>query len=128
MKISKCSKMQFVPASHEDPKNPGSLKKVLFTKNDLAYGQMQMLNWSLLPVGRAFRRHFHQDMQEVFVMIKGTVEIKLDQESTLLSAGDAILIPIGAEHEMRNIGDIDAEYIALGIATGTQGKTIVTQN
>ncbi|NMB56994.1 hypothetical protein GYA19_03600 [Candidatus Beckwithbacteria bacterium] len=33
MKIIRASDIQFVPASHEDPKNPGVLKKIMLTYN-----------------------------------------------------------------------------------------------
>ena len=35
MQIVRGSEIEFVPASHEDPQNPGVLKRVLATKNDL---------------------------------------------------------------------------------------------
>ena len=61
----------FVPASHEDPKNPGVLKRVIATQHEFQAGQVQMLNWAQLPVGSSFQPHFHEGMQEVFVLLRG---------------------------------------------------------
>ena len=36
----------FVAASHEDPRNPGVLKRVIATKDDFQAGHVQMLNWA----------------------------------------------------------------------------------
>jgi mannose-1-phosphate guanylyltransferase len=116
--------MQFVPASHEDPNNPGSLKKVLLHRADVIDGRVQMINWALLPVGKSFEAHYHQDMQEIFIIIEGKVEIMIDQENAELKAGDAVVIPIKSVHKMKNISDTDVVYIAMGISAEGKGKTI----
>lgn len=118
MKIIRSSQMQYVPAGHEDPKNPGVLKKVLFTKSELQAGQPQMINWAKLPVGKSFQAHTHTDMQEVFIILSGQAEIEINQEKSSLFKGDAVLIPIGQMHCMRNTGSVDVEYITLGVVAG----------
>ena len=51
MKIVRGNSLEFIPASHEDSQNPGVLKKVLATRNDLIAGRVQMvLIESHLPV------------------------------------------------------------------------------
>ena len=92
MQVVRGSEIELVPASHEDPKNPGVLKRVLATKSDLIRGQVQMVNWSLLPKDSGFQSHYHQDMQEVFIMLGGPVEMRVGDETLQLQAGDAILI------------------------------------
>lgn len=124
MKIIQGNKIDFIPASHEDPKNPGVLKKVLAKRDDLIDGRIQMINWAHLPVGKAFEPHYHEDMEEVFVILAGQVEITINHESETLTKGDAVIIPIKAVHTMKNTGDQPAEYLALGIALEQGGKTI----
>lgn len=124
MKIIRSDELEFVPASHEDPKSPGSLKKVLVKKDDIRQGRLQMVNWSLLPEGKSFRTHYHEDMDEVFVIMKGKAIISSGSESYTLNPGDAVIIPAGQTHEMKSIG-ADVEYIAMGVASGTGGKTVV---
>ncbi len=127
MNIIRSSNLQFVPASHEDAKNPGSFKKVLFGKDDLLDGRIAMVNWAKLPRRKSFRAHFHEDMEEVFIIMSGKVEITVEQESATLEKGDAIVIPIHAVHTMKAVGEEDTEYIAMGISLGKGGKTVVTQ-
>lgn len=124
MKIIRALAMDFIPASHEDPANPGSLKKVLVRKDDLVPGRLQMVNWSLLPAGKSFRNHYHEDMAEVFVIMKGKASIMIDGETAVIGPGDAVVIPARAPHGMKSTG-ADVEYIALGVASGTGGKTVV---
>lgn len=132
MLIIRSNELKFVPASHEDPNFPGSLKKVLLTKDLLTAGRVQMINWSLLPAGKSFRSHFHEDMEEVFIIITGNAKIEvkkdnLEKEADLLYPGDAVLIPAMSVHKMWALGEQDLEYIALGISAGVGGKTVLVQ-
>ena len=116
--------MEFTPASHEDPHNPGCLKKILYKKDDFQPGQLQMINWSILPVGKAFANHYHEDLEEIFIIMTGVAEVTVNGETAELCAGDAVLIPVGAPHIMKNIGSEDVFYIAQGISGGKGGKTV----
>lgn len=124
MRIIRSNELQFIPASHEDPNNPGVLKKVLFVLGDFTGRQIQMINWAKLPVSKSFQAHYHEDMEEVFVMICGNVEMNCGDISFNLSAGDGVLIPAQEIHSMHNIGEIDAEYFVVGVSHGTGGKTV----
>lgn len=124
MKIIRSTDLEFIPASHEDPNNPGVLKKVLARRADLAEGNIQMINWALLPVGKSFEPHYHEDMEEVFIILSGEVETTIDGESDKLYKGDLVIIPAQAVHQMKNLGRNEAEYVAMGISNTGTGKTI----
>lgn len=125
MKVIKGTSLQFIPASHEDQKEPGAWKKILFTRADLSDGSVQMINWAKLPAGKAFRAHYHEDMEEVFIIINGKVSITINKETETLKAGDAVQIPIKATHHMSNTSNEDVNYIVIGITKEGKGKTIV---
>lgn len=125
MKIIRGQQLAFVPASHEDPRDPGCLKRVLAGQDDLIAGQVQMVNWSQLPVGRSFQSHYHEDMQEFFVLFDGLVRMLVNEQRIELAAGDAILIDPGEVHAMTNIGDRAANYLVFGISRQQGGRTIV---
>ncbi len=126
MKVIKFSDKKYLPASHEDLNNPGVFKKVLLTFKDLSKGRIQMVNWAKLPPGRSFRPHYHQDMQEIFIILSGIVKLTIDNESVMLHKRDTVIINVGAVHKMTNTGRIAAEYLAIGITEKGNGKTIVT--
>ena len=71
MRVIRPDEIPFVPASHENPKTPGVLKRVLATKDDVFQGHVQMINWARLPVGCASRLHYHENMEETFIMVAG---------------------------------------------------------
>ena len=125
MQIIRGEQIDFVPASHEDPADPGVLKRVLAKKDHFIRGQIQMLNWSRLPVGKSFQRHYHEDMQEVFVILNGQVEMTVTDMTCELGKGDAILVEPREIHEMKNICDEAVEYIVFGVSTEKGGQTVV---
>lgn len=124
MKIIKFADLSFIPASHEDPANPGALKKVLLKRDDLPEGRIQMINWARIPKGRSFAPHYHESMIEVFIIISGKVKVKIDSEEEILEKGDLCLAFEGQTHTMENLGEEDVDYFAFGLATAEGGKTV----
>ncbi len=125
MRIVRSSEIDYVPASHEDPNQPGVLKRVLATKEQMLDGRPQMINWARLPVGSSFRLHYHEDMEESFIIVTGTVEMRVNGEPYQLNAGDMLVVSPGERHDMENTSDNDVEYIVIGVSLGKGGKTIV---
>jgi len=125
MKIARSAELSSIPASHEDVESPGVLKKVLFQRADFADGRIQMINWSFLPRGKSFRSHYHEDMQEIFILVQGEARMTVDNETVDLHKGDAVLVPIGSIHIMENVGEDDIEYIVVGVSKTGRGKTVV---
>jgi mannose-6-phosphate isomerase-like protein (cupin superfamily) len=127
MQIIRGSDLPFIPASHEKPERPGVLKKVLGTRTDFVHGQVQMLNWSLCPQGSSFRRHYHEDMQEVFVILNGEVAMEVEGQMVALKAGDAVFVSPREVHKMTNTCAEDVAYLVFGVSTGQHGKTVVVE-
>lgn len=127
MIVVKLKDLEYLPASHEDPQNPGVWKKILFKKDNLKKGRIQMINWTKLPAGSSFKKHHHEDMDEIFIILNGKVIIKVDDKEAELETGDAVLTAMKQTHKMINICNEDVMYIALGIARGQKGKTIITE-
>lgn len=124
MKIVRFNDLDFIPASHEDPKDPGALKKILLKKDGLPKGRIQMVNWARIPKGKTFKPHYHQKMVEVFIIISGKVKAKIGTDEAILEKGDTVLAMEKEVHSFENISDIDADYFAMGIATSEGGKSV----
>ena len=125
MKTIYAADRSFVPASHENPQSPGAWKKVLLQRADLQSGVVQMINWSRLPPGKSFAPHYHEDMQEVFIVLEGEARITVGSQEAVLRRGDAVVIDAREIHEMCNLGQTEMEYLAMGISSGQGGRTIV---
>ena len=127
MRVIPSASLSFVPAGHENPLSPGVLKKVLLNKADLQPGRIQMVNWASLGVGNRFARHYHEDMQEIFILVQGEAEITVGTETAILRRGDAVVIDPREVHQMRHSAAEVVEYLAIGISSETGGKTVVLE-
>ncbi len=125
MKIARSSTLEFIPASHEDPNDPGVFKKVLFDKFAITPGQVQMVNWAKMPKGKSFQLHYHEDMDEVFIIVEGEASMTIDGQTEILNRGDAVVVPAGGKHLMSNHSEGAVEYIVFGVSREKGGKTIV---
>ncbi|MBI2334506.1 cupin domain-containing protein [Candidatus Daviesbacteria bacterium] len=124
MKIVHFKNLNFIPASHEDPKDPGALKKVLLKRDDLPAGRVQMINWARLPKSKTFTPHYHEQMMEVFIIMNGKVKAKIGQDEAILEKGDLVIAKEGEIHTFENLSDEDIDYLAMGVVTGEGGKTV----
>ena len=127
MKIIRASDKSFIPASHENPLAPGVWKKVLFARSELPPGNVQMVNWARLPVGNSFSAHYHEDMQEIFIIVEGTCEMVVAGQAVVLDRGDTIAIDPREVHRMTNRGSRDVEYVVVGITGDQGGKTVLVE-
>ena len=125
MKIIRGKDKSLIPASHENPLAPGVWKKVVFQRDELQPGTVQMINWSWLPAGSSFAAHYHEDMQEIFIIVAGEAEMVVAGQTVVLGRGDTIAIDPREVHLMTNHGSEDVEYVVVGITGNQGGKTVV---
>ena len=100
-------------------------KKVLFQRDELQPGTVQMINWARLPAGNSFAAHYHEDMQEIFIIVAGEAEMVVGGQTVVLGRGDTIAIDAREIHLMANRGNEDVEYVVVGITANRGGKTVV---
>lgn len=125
MRVVRFNGLDFIPASHEDPKDPGALKKILLQRDDIPPVRIQMINWAKIPIGKSFAPHYHEKMIEVFIIMTGKVKVKIDKEEAILEKGDMVIASEGQVHTFENISNEDVNYLAMGVVTSEGGKTIV---
>ena len=58
----------------------------------------------ILPPGAAVGKHFHRETEEVYYILSGTGEMTVGEETAPVSAGDAVYIPVGNIHTLKNTG------------------------
>jgi mannose-6-phosphate isomerase-like protein (cupin superfamily) len=61
--------------------------------------------------GESVPAHTHADEDQVYYVASGTGFVVLDGERTDVSAGSAVLIPLGTEHEITNTGSTPLDYV-----------------
>ncbi|MBJ7456078.1 MAG: cupin domain-containing protein, partial [Thermoleophilia bacterium] len=58
-----------------------------------------------IEAGEATVRHHHRVSEEIYYLVEGTGTMELDGETTTVTAGDAVLIPPGAWHQITASAD-----------------------
>ncbi len=90
------------------------------------WGKMEWLsgseigNASSISVARMFvlpgaqsESHRHSNCEEAIVVVKGEVEVQRDAQSSRHSSGECVVVPAGAAHRLRNIGETEAEVMLM---------------
>jgi len=105
------------PATHEDPDDPGVLKKVIVQKEEVdKNSKLMMVNLCKVPVGKTHKAHSHKTMEEIFYFTKGGGEIRIEEEIEPVGPGDRVIVPATHVHQIKNTGNEELEYIGLGVA------------
>ena len=65
----------------------------------------------IIESGQAPSYQYHFNRSEVWVVVKGTGELKLDDVVTPVSKGDVLQIPVKAKHQIKNTSDSDLVFI-----------------
>ena len=67
--------------------------------------EKQSLAEAALPPGGATQRHYHKESEELYFIQEGSGRMEIDGEERAVGAGDAILIPANAWHQIEASAD-----------------------
>jgi mannose-6-phosphate isomerase-like protein (cupin superfamily) len=65
----------------------------------------------VIKPGQAPSYQYHFKREEVWVVVQGSGELKLDEEITEVSTGQIIHVPLEAKHQIKNNGENDLVFI-----------------
>jgi mannose-6-phosphate isomerase-like protein (cupin superfamily) len=71
------------------------------TIRELHHTDQQSLAEATLETGQSTERHYHAKSEEIYFVLEGRGDMEVDGERCAIGAGDAVLIPPGAWHEVR---------------------------
>jgi len=57
-----------------------------------------------LPPGCSVKPHYHRDLEEIYYVVSGNGIMTVGEKSREVSAGDAVYIPKGHRHSLKNTG------------------------
>lgn len=84
-------------------KDGSEIRELLAHRNSCI--RNQSLAEARLPVGATTTPHHHPKTEEIYYILQGQGRMHIDAEATLVGPGDAIAIPPGTTHKIKNIGD-----------------------
>lgn len=73
--------------------------------------RLQSLAEARLPAGAATVPHHHAVTEEIYYILAGTADMTLGDETRPVGPGDAIAIPPGARHTIRNTGACELVFL-----------------
>jgi len=71
-------------------------------------------NDNLVQPDIAIEPHQHEDIEEVYYVLQGRGEMKIEDEEKSVSEGDAIYLPPGKIHTLRNTGTYPLRFVCMG--------------
>jgi uncharacterized cupin superfamily protein len=81
------------------------------------------VNAIVLPPGYESRRHYHERQEELYVVLRGMIEMRLGDETRLLGPGGLARVDPGTVRSLRNASDTeDATYLCVGGEGGYVGR------
>jgi mannose-6-phosphate isomerase-like protein (cupin superfamily) len=78
----------------------------------------------VVPPGKSSRRHYHPEAEESYYVMQGRGLIQIDNEESILSPGDAVLIPAQSAHKVFNRGDEDLVLIVVCVPAWEPSNTV----
>jgi quercetin dioxygenase-like cupin family protein len=77
-----------------------------------SHTEIGLIMWNLLP-GQANDYHVHPGSEHVQIVIEGELEYTIgDEPPVTIKVGDAVMVPAGIPHGVRNVSDKRASYFA----------------
>ncbi len=136
--ISRFSVSEKVLGCNFDSSNPEDVKKIVnklkemdrdeykvqkrvyrpwgFFQN-LELGDRFQVKRIMVKVGSVLSLQKHHHRSEHWIIVKGTGQVTLGQETFLLTEGQSTYIPLGEVHRIGNPGNIDLEFIEVQIGS-----------
>ena len=88
----------------------GSTIRELLAHRNSSIRQQSLAEARLAP-GLATTPHHHKVTEEIYYLLSGSAEMTLEGESRPVGPGDAIAIPPGARHTIRNTGPEELVFL-----------------
>jgi mannose-6-phosphate isomerase-like protein (cupin superfamily) len=84
-------------------KDGSEIRELLADRNSCI--RRQSLAEARLPVGGQTTPHYHPQTEEIYYILTGTAVMKIGSDVRRVGPGDAIAIPPGQTHTIRNDGE-----------------------
>jgi mannose-6-phosphate isomerase-like protein (cupin superfamily) len=97
--------MEVVNRNRSEPfitKDGSEIRPILDRTNSTAANQS--LAEATLPPGAETEEHYHLRTEEIYYVLRGRGLMTLGHEAREVGPGDAVLIPPGSRHKIRNLG------------------------
>ena len=92
-------------------KDGSEIRELLAHRNSSI--RKQSLAEARLGPGMATAAHLHPETEEIYYLLSGSGEMRIESETRQVGAGDAIAIPPGQTHTIRNTGSVELKFLCM---------------
>lgn len=78
-------------------KDGSRIREIMAPANSLV--DRQSLAEAVVPVGQCTQEHLHKTSEEIYYILEGTGEMRVNGDQFRVSAGDAVALPPGTIHK-----------------------------
>jgi len=91
-------------------------------------GEKDNLAWSLAVADiKQIVPHFHRHTLETYTVVAGILEVTINNENSVLRAGDVVTIPINAIHTARSLSEGPARILVSCLPAWTEEDHIIAE-
>lgn len=76
-------------------------------------GDWEAIEWASVPVGGVSGEHRHTRTEEIYFILSGTAEVRLDGEPHVLGPGGLVLTCVGSTHALHNVGTGPVDWLVI---------------
>jgi len=102
-------------------KDSSIIREILAPQNSDT--ERQSLAEATLQPGAQTEAHSHPNTEELYYLLQGEALMAVEQEQRRVGAGDAIVIPPGRRHQIRNTGTTDLVFLCCCVPAYTDADT-----
>jgi mannose-6-phosphate isomerase-like protein (cupin superfamily) len=106
-------------------KDRSKIREIMAPRNSII--ARQSLAEAVVSVGNATDEHYHKDSEEIYFVLSGVGEIRVNGESAPVRVGDAIALPPGSVHKIWNRGNSDLVFLCVCVPPYEHDDTIITE-
>jgi len=104
-------------------KDTSIIREILAPRNSNT--ERQSLAEATLRPGAETEAHLHPNTEELYYLLQGEALMAIEQEKRQVGVGDAIVIPAGMRHQIRNTGTNDLIFLCCCVPAYTDADTVM---
>ena len=108
-------------------KDSSTIREILAYRNSPDTVRQSLAEATIAP-GQETQAHFHPNTEEIYYMLRGGALMALEGERREVRPGDAIAIPPGARHQIRNTGAEDLVFLCCCVPAYENVDTVMCDN
>lgn len=103
-------------------KDTSTIREILAPRNSLI--ERQSLAEASLPSGTVTLSHSHPETEEIYYILQGAAMMAIENERREIKVGDAVAIPAGKRHQIKNIGSNDLVFLCCCVPAYSDEDTV----